>query len=603
MPELVTCPGCYSMNKPTATRCRVCGRALVESRRSKQRSEPIVLERVMSGEIFTAVLDHVPESASSIVRDLDKERAELKREAEDLEEYRNSLKDCEARLKAKAARAGKRVEPLSRPKRRRWNRDQAAEEAEEVVESAMAAFREKKFSEAVDHLKEAIHGFDEDPRSWILLGEAQLQLGQPYDAAAAFLRVLALDPKNERGWLGFAKALRLTEDLPGALDGVNRALAIEPRLAEGWYERGVILEGLENLAEALRSFAKVLELRPGHLSAKARRTEVEGKLLAQARLSGSYAPETAITTGVGAPTPATEEAPEAAISAKLGAPPVVIEDLDEILGLKDLPTPEKPSPKEETEPAKPMEAPAAVRPAQPVPRPARIKTYVDGLDGVMEGGIPWGHVVLVQGAPGTMKSSLGFWILLNNAVQEGRHCLYVTLEERADSLLRQMASLGFNLNVTKGSLVFVDPKTAKQLLGEHADWIPSLERALAAIKRERGLDLVVIDSLEALEVLAKFKDRRREMYRLFEWLRDMDVTSIVITERPDWVIGKHVLQGRWDEDFLADGLVQLRLHPVSDLEVQRRLRVVKMRGTKHEPGYLALVIDESRFKVMRAMSL
>ena len=92
------------------------------------------------------------------------------------------------------------------------------------------------------------------------------------------------------------------------------------------------------------------------------------------------------------------------------------------------------------------------------------------------------------------------------------------------------------------------------------------------------------------------------MYRLFEWLRDLAVTSFVITERPDWLIAGHVLQGRWDEDFLADGVIQLRIHMVSDLEAQRRLRVVKMRGTKHDTGYLAMVLDDGRFRVTRAMS-
>ncbi len=112
----------------------------------------------------------------------------------------------------------------------------------------------------------------------------------------------------------------------------------------------------------------------------------------------------------------------------------------------------------------------------------------------------------------------------------------------------------------------------------------------------------LVDSLEAIEVLAKFKDRRREMYRLFEWLRDLDATSFVIAERPDWVVEGHVLQGRWDEDFLADGVIHLRLHLVSDLDVQRRIRIVKMRGTRHEAGYLAIVLDEGRFRVTRALT-
>src|SRR5947209_2222693 len=169
-------------------------------------------------------------------------------------------------------------------------------------------------------------------------------------------------------------------------------------------------------------------------------------------------------------------------------------------------------------------------------------------------------------------------------------------------ILEEIGSLGLKLDVPKGSLVVLDPRTAADILGEKKDWVDALEAGIKSIKEKRGLDLIVIDSLEALEVLAKFKDRRREMYRLFEWLRDLAVTSFVVTERPDWLIAGHVLQGRWDEDFLADGVIQLRIHMVSDLEAQRRLRVVKMRGTKHETGYLAMVLDEGRFRVTRAMS-
>src|SRR6267143_2117515 len=67
-------------------------------------------------------------------------------------------------------------------------------------------------------------------------------------------------------------------------------------------------------------------------------------------------------------------------------------------------------------------------------------------------------------------------------------------------------------------------------------------------------------------------------------------------------------RGTWIELFkmyesnLADGIVQLGLHPTSDLYVQRRVRCVKMRSTKHETGYYALAFDEGKFEVTRAVS-
>src|SRR5206468_2067305 len=88
---------------------------------------------------------------------------------------------------------------------------------------------------------------------------------------------------------------------------------------------------------------------------------------------------------------------------------------------------------------------------------------------------------------------------------------------------RRSGCLGLRLEVSKGSLVVLDPRTATNLLGEKKDWLEGLRQGIRSVQEQRGLDLIVIDSLEALEVLAKFKDRRREIYRLFEWLRDLGI--------------------------------------------------------------------------------
>ncbi len=125
---------------------------------------------------------------------------------------------------------------------------------------------------------------------------------------------------------------------------------------------------------------------------------------------------------------------------------------------------------------------------------------------------------------------------------------------------------------------------------------------LIAVKLETPFDLLIIDALEALEAIARFPDRRRAIFRLFENLRALSVTTLVVAERPDIVVQGNVVYGRWSEDFLADGIVHLRQHLVSDIEVQRRIRIVKMRGTIHETGYMALLVDEGRLRATRAMA-
>ena len=589
MAEPLRCSGCFSVNKPDATVCRVCGRKLREGPARTEASPPVVLQRVMSGEVFTALLGEVGKRSSGRPERSNPSEAAAVVEVSaapeaPFEDNSDVIAAAIDRIRDKSQADGHRFKPYVPAKGRPPTTDRGRHEAESSLDAAVALLRERRFADAIEPLLKAISRDDEDRRSWVLLAEAYLRVNRPYKAAVGYLRALELSPKDEQAWLGLARILRAIDDLPTAAAVLDRASRINPNHADTWAERGAVLESLQNLSEAMKSYSKVLGLKPDHRAALAKRQELEAKVPVSETASdvsaSEYSPE--------------DDSPAVPAETFDAIPDDLRDQLEDVLG----------PPTEEETRAAGRKRPQAVPTATPakVARPARVRTFVEGLDSTLEGGIPWGHLVLIEGSPGTMKSSLAFSILLLNAAREGLHCLYLSLEERTSSLLKQMESLGLKLEVPRGSLVVLDPKTASNLLGERPDWIEALQAGIASIKAQRGLDLIAIDSLEALEVLAKFKDRRREMYRLFEWLRDQDLTSFVITERPDWIVAGHVLQGRWDEDFLADGVVHLRMHMVSDLDAQRRLRVVKMRGTRHETGYLAMVLDEGRFRVTRAMS-
>lgn len=239
------------------------------------------------------------------------------------------------------------------------------------------------------------------------------------------------------------------------------------------------------------------------------------------------------------------------------------------------------------------------------PKDVRIRTYVDGLDETLGGGVPHGSVVLISGLPGTMKSSLVYNILYHNSLQDGRNTLYITLEQGKKSLERQMSRMGYNGDQVTGRLHILDVATLQRRTQEQgtALWIDFLQRAIEFRKEIGVIDLIAIDSLEALEVLAKFTDRRHELFQLFDWLRAQEATSFLITERPPEPSLAIVLHSQGNEaDYLADGIVHMKMHQVTDVEVQRRIRVIKMRSANHRTGYYALVFDKGKFRVTRAMS-
>ena len=234
----------------------------------------------------------------------------------------------------------------------------------------------------------------------------------------------------------------------------------------------------------------------------------------------------------------------------------------------------------------------------------RVITHVDGLDDLIGGGIPKGHVVLVSGLPGTMKSSLAYFILRHSAKNGKSRGLYVSLEQTKASLEAQISAMSFS-GTPDGGVGVVDVATLRKGLARAKTtvWMDFLKRAVETRGNVEPFDLFVLDSLEALEVLAKFDNLRMSLFHLFEWLRGLGATSFVLTEAPsDAVFLPMEATHRLEASYLADGVIHLKMHQVSDVAIQRRLRIVKMRGTAHETGYLALVFEDGKFSVTRALS-
>ena len=225
----------------------------------------------------------------------------------------------------------------------------------------------------------------------------------------------------------------------------------------------------------------------------------------------------------------------------------------------------------------------------------RIRTYVRGLDEQLQGGIPAGHVVLLAGKPGTMKSSLAFNMLYHNAKNDGRGGVYVTLEQSRESLLANMGGLGMDPTGLEKKLSVLDLSLIRKKLKQlsNKSWIEVFKMYIDNLDKTVDIGVLVIDSLPVLEVMGKFEDPRDELFRLFEWLRDLGITSVLIAEMEQ----DSDKFGAYGEDFLSDGILHLDLRR-EDRNVNLYLSVVKMRKTAHARGYYPLIYDEGGFELV-----
>jgi KaiC/GvpD/RAD55 family RecA-like ATPase len=241
-----------------------------------------------------------------------------------------------------------------------------------------------------------------------------------------------------------------------------------------------------------------------------------------------------------------------------------------------------------------------MRPASEVKSP-KIKTYVKGLDERIGGGIPQGHVVLICGASGSMKTSLAFNILYNTIKELGLKGIYVSLEQDKNSILNQITELGFDTNVepVHSNLAIIDLGTLRAERGvaefdTGENFMTALQDQLTKYKENLGFDLLVIDSLDALCTLARMQNPRDEIFRYMYSLRKLGLTTFLITEmeRDSLKFGRYGV-----ESFIADGIIHLDLRRVQDL-VNMYIGVVKMRAVKHDRNYYPLLIDKGGFKIV-----
>ncbi|HUL19886.1 MAG TPA: circadian clock protein KaiC [Thermodesulfobacteriota bacterium] len=231
----------------------------------------------------------------------------------------------------------------------------------------------------------------------------------------------------------------------------------------------------------------------------------------------------------------------------------------------------------------------------------KVPTGITGLDEITGGGLPKGRPTLVCGGAGSGKTLVGLEFLVRGATRFNEPGVFMSFEESAEELTKNVASLGFDLNrLTASKRLFIDyvhiERSEIEETGEYD--LEGLFIRLGNAIDSIGAKRVVLDTIESLFAgLPNPSILRAELRRLFRWLKKKGMTAIITGERGDNALTRHGL-----EEYVSDCVILLD-HRVSNQISTRRLRVVKYRGSTHGTNEFPFLIDERGIAVMPITSL
>ncbi|MBV9882880.1 MAG: AAA family ATPase [Sphingomonadaceae bacterium] len=220
---------------------------------------------------------------------------------------------------------------------------------------------------------------------------------------------------------------------------------------------------------------------------------------------------------------------------------------------------------------------------------------VQGLDDITAGGLARGRLFLLEGSPGTGKTTIATEFLLEGA-QHGERCLYITLSETDDELRAGAASHGWNLDgvelfelVPPESLLDEDQQQSL-LYSSDLELGETTKRIFEVFDRVKP-DRVVLDSLSEIRLLAQSSLRyRRQVLALKHFFTRSGATVLMLDD---------LSGGEQDRTMhsIAHGVLRLEeLSPEYGSE-RRRLRVIKYRGQRYRGGYHDFVIETGGVRV------
>src|ERR1700712_2734442 len=212
------------------------------------------------------------------------------------------------------------------------------------------------------------------------------------------------------------------------------------------------------------------------------------------------------------------------------------------------------------------------------------KTGIWGLDDILSGGFTRQHVFLLEGAPGTGKTTIALQFLMEGA-RAGEKCLYITLSETEQELRHGAASHGWSLNEQIEVFELLPPESLLDsdqqqslLYSSDLELGETTKQIFEMVEKVRP-SRVVLDSLSEIRLLAQSSLRyRRQILALKHFFAKFGTTVIMLDDLTADVADKTV-------HSVAHGVFRLEELAPSYGAERRRIRIIKNRGGKFRGGF------------------
>lgn len=231
----------------------------------------------------------------------------------------------------------------------------------------------------------------------------------------------------------------------------------------------------------------------------------------------------------------------------------------------------------------------------------RQETGVAGLDEILGGGLPSNRLYVVEGDPGSGKTTLALQFLLEG-VRLGQKCLYVTLSETLEELHDVAASHGWNLD----GLHLLELDSIAERLADEANYTVfhasdvELGETIKRIRTEvERIDpaRVALDSVSELKILSQTSVRyRREILALKQFFAGRKCTVLILDDLT-------TREGEQQLQSIAHGVIRMEREPREYGTTRRQIHIAKMRAVEFTDGRHDFVIKRGGINLYPRLSV